>query len=195
MVFCPALWLLLGRGFFFFKIYLFIFWLHRVLVAAHRIFHCGMRASLQLWHAGFLSLVVACRLQGMWALQLWCAALECMSSVVCSTWALVEARKFSSCGTQAQLPQGMWDLTSLTRDRTRIPCIARQILYHWTTREVPRERIYLSTHSDMLQVGDPNEILILIIILFICSLQFLLFLFIFKSVFMCLFYFLFILLF
>ena len=31
----------------------------------------------------------------------------------------------------------MWDLSSLTRDRTRVPCIGRQIVYHWTTREVP----------------------------------------------------------
>ena len=30
----------------------------------------------------------------------------------------------------------MWDLSSLTRDRTRVPCIGRQILNHWTTREV-----------------------------------------------------------
>ena len=33
-------------------------------------------------------------------------------------------------------PQGMWDLSSLTRDRTHILCIARWILNHWTTREV-----------------------------------------------------------
>jgi len=26
--------------------------------------------------------------------------------------------------------------SSQTRDRTRVPCIGRQILYHWTTREV-----------------------------------------------------------
>ena len=31
----------------------------------------------------------------------------------------------------------MWDLSSPTRDRTRIPCIGRRILYHWTTGEVP----------------------------------------------------------
>ena len=33
--------------------------------------------------------------------------------------------------------QGMWDLSSLARDRTRSPCIGRQSLNHWTTREVP----------------------------------------------------------
>ena len=31
----------------------------------------------------------------------------------------------------------MWDLSSLTRDRTRVPCIGRRILNHWTTREIP----------------------------------------------------------
>ena len=27
---------------------------------------------------------------------------------------------------------------SQTRDQTHVPCIGRQILYHWTTREVPK---------------------------------------------------------
>ena len=31
----------------------------------------------------------------------------------------------------------MWDLSSLTRDWTWIPCIAREILNHWTAKEVP----------------------------------------------------------
>ena len=33
-------------------------------------------------------------------------------------------------------PQGMWDLSSPTMDWTHTPCIARQILYHSTTRQV-----------------------------------------------------------
>ena len=44
---------------------------------------------------------------------------------------------FSSCGIQAQLPQGMWDLVSPARDQTHIPWTGRGILNHWTTREVP----------------------------------------------------------
>ena len=32
----------------------------------------------------------------------------------------------------------MWGLSSLTRDQTRVPCITRWILNHWTTREVPQ---------------------------------------------------------
>ena len=40
-------------------------------------------------------------------------------------------------GAQVQLPQGTWDLSSLTRDQICIPCTRRQILNHWTTtREV-----------------------------------------------------------
>ena len=34
-------------------------------------------------------------------------------------------------------PQGMWDLSSPTRDRTCTPCIERRSLNHWTAREVP----------------------------------------------------------
>ena len=45
--------------------------------------------------------------------------------------------RLSSCGTWVQLPQGMWHPSSQTRDLTGIPCIARWILNHWTTREVP----------------------------------------------------------
>ena len=30
----------------------------------------------------------------------------------------------------------MWDFNSLTRDQTHITCIGKQILNHWTTREV-----------------------------------------------------------
>ena len=32
----------------------------------------------------------------------------------------------------------MWDFSSLTRAQTHIPCIGRQILNHWSTREDPR---------------------------------------------------------
>ena len=34
-------------------------------------------------------------------------------------------------------PWGKWDLSSPTRDWTCTPCIGRQRLNHWTTREVP----------------------------------------------------------
>ena len=32
----------------------------------------------------------------------------------------------------------MWDLNSPTSDLAHVPCIGRQILNHWTTREVPK---------------------------------------------------------
>ena len=53
------------------------------------------------------------------------------------------ASGFSSGGTQAELPCGVWDLSSLTRDQTCIS-IERQILNHWTTREVPALLFLLS---------------------------------------------------
>ena len=88
--------------------------------------HCGMRASLQLWYQGFLSLVAARGVQRVWALQFSARGI------------FAEAHELSSCRMRAQLPRGMWDLSSLTRDRTHIPYIGRRILYHWTTRGVPR---------------------------------------------------------
>ena len=39
-------------------------------------------------------------------------------------------------------PQGMWDLSSLTKDRTCTPCIGRRSLNHWTAREVPWSSIF-----------------------------------------------------
>ena len=39
--------------------------------------------------------------------------------------------------------------SSLTRDRTCIPCMARQILNHWTTRGVPFKNIF-----DIKNFGD-----------------------------------------
>ena len=50
--------------------------------------------------------------------------------------------------------QGMWDLSSLMRDQTRTPCIGRQSLNHWITREVPFSlRFFLmSLHSSSSSV-------------------------------------------
>ena len=39
--------------------------------------------------------------------------------------------------------QGTWDLSSLTRDWTRTPCIGRWSLNHWFAREVPIERFFI----------------------------------------------------
>ena len=69
----------------------------------------------------------------------------CLGSLLCTQYlllcragfSLVVARMLSSCSAWAYLSHSTWDLTSLTRDRTCFPCIGRQILNHWTTREVP----------------------------------------------------------
>ena len=53
-----------------------------------------------------------------------------------------------TCSAQAQLLHDMWNLSSPTRDRTHIPCIARKILNHWTTREVSSK--YLMFPQDIL---------------------------------------------
>ena len=47
------------------------------------------------------------------------------------------ACRLLSWGAEAKLPQGMWDLTSLTRNGAHVPCVERQTLNHWATREVP----------------------------------------------------------
>ena len=94
--------------------YYYYFWLHWVLVAAHGIFCCGTRGVL-----------FSCGTQ----------APEGVGSVVV-------AHGLFSCGMRAQQPCDMWDLSSLTRDRTHVPYIGRRILNCWATREVPRVNIY-----------------------------------------------------
>ena len=69
-IFYPILWVVFSLSSYCPFLLLFIyFWLHQVLVAAHGIFIetcgifcCGTQASLQLWRAGFLSLVQAHKL-------------------------------------------------------------------------------------------------------------------------------------
>ena len=43
----------------------------------------------------------------------------------------------SSCGNQAWLLGDLWDLSSLTRHRTHIPCTAKRNLNRWTIKEIP----------------------------------------------------------
>jgi len=44
-------------------------------------------------------------------------------------------------------PPGMWDPSSPTRDRTRIPCVGRQFLNHWTTEKVPLCNTFEMSHN------------------------------------------------
>ena len=46
--------------------------------------------------------------------------------------------------------QGMWDLSSLTRDRTHTPCIGKWSLNYWTAREVPHGFFGTSPSSSFL---------------------------------------------
>ena len=52
-----------------------------------------------------------------------------------SNGAWVLEHRLSSCGT--------WDLSSLTRHRACVPCIGRQSLNHWTTREIPIAALFI----------------------------------------------------
>ena len=62
-----------------------------------------------------------------------------------------------SCGLQAPwllhkdlaVPH-MWDLSSPTRNQTRIPCTGRQIFNHWTTREVPSLQCFSRVLSHLI---------------------------------------------
>ena len=55
-----------------------------------------------------------------------------LSPVVVQKLLVVKPR--FSCSTTSDT----WDLSSHTRDRTRVPYTGRQIVHPWTTREVPR---------------------------------------------------------
>ena len=62
---------------------------------------------------------------------------SCSRSLLCHAGSFVVVHRLSSCGTQAALLLSMWDPSSATRVLTCIPCLARQILNHWITKEVP----------------------------------------------------------
>ena len=83
---------------------------------------------LQLTQAGVYSLVAICRL-------LIAVASRCRAQAL--------GHRLSSCGTQAYLLCSMWDLPGPHMVGTLVPCIGRQILYHWVTREVPRVGSYV----------------------------------------------------
>ena len=58
------------------------------------------------------------------------------------TDSLVVGQRLSHCSTRALLLHGIWDLNFSTKDQTQVLCIARGILNHWTTREVPYSFFY-----------------------------------------------------
>ena len=88
------------------------FWLHWVFVAV-----CGLSSLVVAASGGYARVVVR-------------GLLFAVAS--CRARALAHAA-FGSCSSQAQLPCSMWDLPG---PEFRL-CIARGILNHWTTREIP----------------------------------------------------------
>ena len=51
--------------------------------------------------------------------------------LACSMWAYIQ---------HGTMPRGMWGLSSPTKDQTHICCIERQVLDHWTTKQVTFSR-------------------------------------------------------
>ena len=65
---------------------------------------------------------------------------------------------FSSCGSLAYLPLGMWYLPG-PEIEPKFPCIDRQILNHWTTREVLSQSVSCSVAQSCPILCDPVECL------------------------------------
>ena len=59
---------------------------------------------------------------------------------------------------RGSLLHGIWDLSSPAGDWPCIPCIARQILNHWTTREVPVEPFQLLFPHMLLCLKTPQPV-------------------------------------
>ena len=81
--------------------------------------------------------------EGLFLASLWlrCALSVAHGSPLRHAQSSTAARGLFSCGAWAELLHGMWDLSSLTRDQTRVLCIRRRILNPGTTREVPQSVI------------------------------------------------------
>ena len=128
----------------------------------------GAASSLQPWEAtqGFSTGMDGQDLRGFFKIYLYVLAIV---GLHCCTLAFSSCREWGllfSCGTQASHCSGFsccggqtlgmlasvvvaYGLVALqhvgysqTRDGTCVPCIGRQILYHWTTSKVPRSALY-----------------------------------------------------
>ena len=113
------------------KIYLFIF-LNSFL--AFLCFCCRTQAFSSLGEQGLLS-------------NSGVRASHCCDFSFCGAWAL--EYKLSSCGVQALVAPQHVESPQI-RNQTHVPCIGRQILNHWTTREgfiITRKNLLLLTAS------------------------------------------------
>ena len=96
------------------------------------IFGC---AGPSLWRVGSFSCTwafLSCRVPAShccWFLLLWSTGYRVLRLSSCGIRSLVAPY-------EVQLPRNMWDLSSQTRDQTCVLCIGRQILNHWTIKEV-----------------------------------------------------------
>ena len=77
----------------------------------------------------------------------------CVGSLLQSLWGLLPSWGYG----WAKLLHGVWDLSSPTRVQTHIPCLTRQILNLWTTREVPRELFMRGKKLGWWEEGARNK--------------------------------------
>ena len=70
-----------------------------------------------------------------------CTGFSCGAQALGGQPSVVAVCGFSSCGAQVLLPCGMGG-SSHTRDRTHVSCMGRQILNHWTIREISLTHIF-----------------------------------------------------
>lgn len=81
----------------------------------------------------------------------WHGALCCDAAISgCGSQALKQGRQLR-CPTEPLLCT--WDLGSLTRDLTRVPCIGRWILDHWTTSKSLELDFFLIQKTVCLLIG------------------------------------------
>lgn len=62
-------------------------------------------------------------------------------SQICLCWVFIVARRLLQLLHPGWLPCGIWGLSSLIRDQTQIPCLGKQTLKLWITREVPNRSL------------------------------------------------------
>ena len=72
---------------------------------------------------------------------------------------LVVLDGLSSYNLRSQIPLGVWDLSSPSRDQTHVPCIGRLILNQWATREVANRQLLKHEIQFFFQIelGDAKK--------------------------------------
>ena len=110
---------------------------------------------------GFFTTSTTWEVVCVWFLKRICYHYGCTgSSLLCRGPLLLQSTGlkcvgFGSCSVRAQLPRGMFDLGSPTRDRTHVPCFGRQVLNPWTSTEVPVVSIHSAQSPDWSLAAVP----------------------------------------